>query len=152
VPFILLYLDPWQVLQSQQRRRGIQSVPGMIEPGVFKFTPAQSAVYDLDVYMAQVLHTYFEKVIAIAAADKHSLLINYNEGAASAMHNIASVTGIVIDEDYGQLILQRAGYHGKYPGEVFNEAQTSDTAPVFLLPTIALYYQLEEIRLRQVSI
>ncbi len=152
VPFILLYRDPWQVLQSQQRRRGMQSVPGMIEPAVFKFTPAQSAVYDLDVYMAQVLHTYFEKMIAIAAADKHSLLINYNEGAAAAaMHKIASVTGIVIDEDYEQIILQRAAYHGKYPGEVFKEEQTSEMAPGFLSPTLALFHQLEEMRLRQDS-
>ena len=69
--------------------------------------------------MALVLHSCFEKMISIAAADDHSQLINYNAGAVVAMHKIASATGIDIDKNYERIILERAGYHAKYPGEVF---------------------------------
>ncbi len=151
VPFILLYRDPWEVLQSQQKRRGMQSVPGIIEPAVFKFTAAQAATYDLDKYMALVLHSYFEKMIGMAAADDHSQLINYNAGTVVAMHKIASATGIDIDKNYERIILQRAGYHAKYPGEVFKEERSDNTAPDFLNPTIILYKQLEEMRLKKAS-
>lgn len=146
VPFILLYRDPWEVLQSQQRRRGMQSVPGLIEPAIFGFTAGEDAETDLDVYMASVLKTYFEKMIAIASVDKTSVLVNYNEGALAAMHKIAEATGLKLDAAYLEAISVRAGYHGKYPGELFAEPVSQAAAPTYLEPVMALYKRLEFIR------
>ena len=41
VPFILLYRNPMEVVLSQKRQRGMQSVPGIIEPEVFGFSRQQ---------------------------------------------------------------------------------------------------------------
>jgi hypothetical protein len=146
VPFILLYRDPWEVVQSQQRRRSMQSVPGIIEPAVFGFSAEQAAAYDLDKYMGQVLHSYFEKMIDIATRDANSVLINYNEGAIAGMKKIAAATGIACSRQQEQLIEQRAGFHAKYPGQVFKEENKRVTPPSFLAPTVALYDKLERIR------
>lgn len=142
VPFILLYRNPWEVLQSQQRRRGMQSVPGIIEPAVFGFSSEQAATYDLDKYMSHVLHSYFEKMLAVAGKDPHSILIDYKEGALSGMKKIVAATGIPFDGSYQHAIEERAGYHAKYPGEVFAEERTTTSAPDFLQPVMQLYRQL----------
>ncbi len=152
VPFILLYRDPWEVLRSQQRRRGMQSVPGVIEPELFGFSPVQAATTDLDVYMGMVLQSYFEKMIAIASADQGTVLLNYKEGVVAAMETIASATGMHLDPEYLEAISVRAGYHGKYPGEVFKEAVNDEAAPKYLEPVMALYQQLELIRQQRVAI
>lgn len=146
VPFILLYRDPWEVLRSQQRRRGMQSVPGVIEKEIFGFSPAQAATTDLDVYMGMVLKTYFEKMISIATVDKATILVNYNEGVIAAMEKIATATGIDLDPEYLEAISVRAGYHGKYPGEVFKEPVNHEAVPKYLEPVMALFQQLELIR------
>jgi hypothetical protein len=146
VPFVMLYRDPWEVLRSQQRRRGMQSVPGLIEPAVFGFTATEAAATDLDVYMASVLRTYFEKMIAIAAVDNACVLVNYNEGALAAMQKIAAATGMVLDAAYLEAISVRAGYHGKYPDEPFKEPVSREAAPDYLEPVMELYQQLDIIR------
>lgn len=146
VPFILLYRNPLEVLRSQQRRRGMQAVPGIIEPAIFGLNLSQVAALDLDEYMAHVLHSYFEQMIAIAGKDPYSLLINYQEGALAGMKKIVSATGIPFDNNYETAIEERAGYHAKYPEQVFAEKQTTEEAPGFLQPVMQLYDQLEQLR------
>lgn len=146
-PFILLYRDPLEVLQSHQRRRGMQSVPGLIEPGVFGFTPDQAATGNLDVYMAWVLETYFEKMIRIARRDAAAILINYNEDVSLGMEKIAGAGGIALNEHYLTAIRARAGRHGKYPGELFTEVPGRSEVPEYLQPANALYRQLDAMRI-----
>ena len=146
VPFILLYRNPLEVLRSQQRRRGMQAVPGIIEPAIFGLNPSQVAALDLDEYMAHVLHSYFDQMIAIAGKDPNSLLINYQEGALAGMKKIVSATGIPFDNNYETAIEERAGYHAKYPEQVFAEEQATEETPGFLQPVMQLYDQLEQFR------
>ncbi|RYF90237.1 MAG: hypothetical protein EOO03_04130 [Chitinophagaceae bacterium] len=149
-PFILLYRNPLQVMFSQQKRRGIQSVPGMIEPQVFGFDKAKAEEYDLDKYMANVLQTYFEKMISIAANDKASILINYNEGALKGMEKIMAGCHVNIDDDYRKLIESRAGYHAKYPQQIFEEDNKQDEVAEYMQRNMALYQQLDAMRLNVV--
>ncbi len=149
VPFILLYRDPLEVLKSQQRRRGLQSVPGILNPEIFGFGDAQAGMTNLDEYMASVLQSYFQKLHSIIGLNKNDILVNYNEGTSRAMQKIAVATGLEIDLEYEQAMIERAGYHGKYPNEVFQEPKNLEDPPAFLLPVIELYEQLEEVRLRQ---
>ena len=146
VPFILLYRDPWEVLQSQQRHRSMQSVPSLIEPAVFGFSPEQAAVTDLDQHMTQVLHGYFEKLLAIAAQDAHSVLVNYSEGAAAGMRKIVAATGIAYPPEYEQVVAERAGFHAKHPRQVFREENAAAAPPDFLAPVAAQYQQLDALR------
>ncbi len=43
-PFILLYRQPGEVIRSQQKRRGMQSIPGLLEPEIFGFTKNEIAI------------------------------------------------------------------------------------------------------------
>lgn len=149
VPFILLYRHPMEVLRSQQRRRGIQSVPGMIEPGVFGFSEDMPGYYDLDKYMSDVLQSYFEKMIRFAG-DPNSILINYNEGPMAGLEKILSATGISLPAAALKKMEDRAGFHGKYPGQLFLKESLHDTAYPFMLKNIELYQQLDAIRLAKV--
>lgn len=151
VPFILLYRNPLEVLQSQQRRRGMQSVPGIIEPAVFGLSTAQASSTDLDQYMGHILNSYFEQMIAIAGKDPNSVLINYNEGALAGMQKIVAATGIPFDDGYKTAVEERAGYHAKYPGQVFAEENTDKKIPGFLQPVSELYDRLEQIRAKAFS-
>lgn len=48
VPFIFLYRHPAEVIRSQQKRRGMHAVPGVIEPSLFGFTQEEITVLSLD--------------------------------------------------------------------------------------------------------
>lgn len=148
VPFILLYRNPLEVLQSQQRRRGMQAVPGIIEPAVFGLSAEQVSATDLDQYMAHILNSYFEQMIAIAGKDPHCVLVNYNEGVLAGMQKIVAATGIPFDNNYKTAVEERAGYHAKYPGQVFAEEHTDKKIPGFLQPVSDLYDELEQFRVK----
>ncbi|RYU83251.1 sulfotransferase family protein [Hymenobacter persicinus] len=148
VPFVLLYRNPWEVLQSQQRRRSVQAVPGMLEPALFGFGPEQAAEYDLDRHMANVLHSYLKKMLTVVGSDPHSILLNYSEGAEAGLRKIVAATGIPFPDHYARQVAERAGFHAKYPGQAFQEADNQEESPAFLAPTMALYNQLEALRQR----
>ena len=147
VPFILLYRHPLQVLQSQQRRRGVQAVPGLVEAAVFGFNEQQAAEHDLDRYMAHVLHSYFTRMLEITGKDSNCILINYAEGAPAGMQKILGACGETIDEAYRLLIDERSGFHAKFPGQVFTEDNKEMDMPAYLQPAAELYNAIENIRL-----
>lgn len=146
-PFILLYRDPWEVIQSQQRRRGMQSVPGVIEPALFGFTRKEATETDLDKYMALVLQQYFSRIIAISNSDALTLLVNYAQGAEDISKQLFSFLNISMDDELNAGIAERVKYHGKYPGQLFNEENENASPPGFISPVMELYNELEQIRL-----
>lgn len=146
VPFVLLYRSPDEVIRSQQKRRGMQSVPGLIEPSVFGFTSEEAACTDLDQYMALVLEKYFDKMLASANNDKHILLANYNEGLANISCRIFNATGIALTGTDAAFIKDRSNYHGKYPGETFMQEKEPLPEGDYLKKVMELYQQLEEKR------
>lgn len=148
VPFVFLYRSPGEVIRSQQKRRGMQSVPGVVEPSVFGFTTEDAACTNLDLYMAKVLEKYFEKMIALAAVDPHILLADYKDGFLSLSKNILANAGITLAAADEQFLQDRCQYHGKYPGQTFvKEEEPVPDAP-YLDKAQQLYAVLEEIRKR----
>jgi hypothetical protein len=145
VPFILLYRTPDEVLASHQKLRGIQAVPGLIEPEVFGFDRSEILVNNLDAYMAKVLERYFEAYLEITENDPLSMLLNYNEGVASMMEKLAEFTGITFNEEQLELMNERSKYHSKHPNEVFAEERKPDVSP-YLARAMELYRQTERKR------
>lgn len=145
-PFIFLYRKPDEVLKSQQKRRGIQSVPGQLEPGIFNFSKDDITGVTLDEYMCMVLESYFSKFLEILSIDNNILLLNYSEGALSMMEKTAGITGEAISEEYTEKIKERSRFHGKYPDEVFAEEFAQTNFPLLLQKLNKLYYELEKRR------
>ncbi|WP_448697769.1 hypothetical protein ACFGVR_13385 [Mucilaginibacter sp. AW1-3] len=142
-PFILLYRTPNEVFKSHVKQRGIQVVPGLIEPEVFGFSDCDTL--SLDDYLARVLASYFSAYLEIVSNDQLTLLVNYNEGIITIMEKMASFTNIHINDTTKQKMKERTNYHSKHPEQVFSETREI-TVPEFLNEAFGLYHQVEEKR------
>ncbi|MGZ3896895.1 MAG: sulfotransferase [Flavisolibacter sp.] len=144
VPFILLYRNPVSVLLSQQRQRGLQSVPGLIEPGVFGFPPETARETNLDHYMASVLYSYYSQMNRILEKDPLAFGFDYDTG----MRQIVSQVYALLQRKAGTALEahwdQRCLYHAKRPGQRFEADRPGDGLPPFLQPAFTLYQQLRE--------
>lgn len=153
VPFFLLYRSPDEVLYSHRRRRGMQSVPGVIERDILWAPGEESgpgpAPTDLDVYMAGVLGRYMERFLQIDAIDPHAHLVNYAEGISEITERIARATDTPISAALKTEMSKRSGFHAKNPGQVFSEEAGSGLPEALLEPLLALYGRLEKQRLAQ---
>lgn len=150
-PFIFLYRNPGEVILSHQKRRGMQSVPGLIEPEVFGFSKEQIKETNLDAYMIRVLESYFIKMIEIVKADDNVLLCNYKEGIHNIVNKINNILNLDITEEAEKSLTDRSRFHGKYPQQLFADDYKQTITDNFLMPVSKLYEQLDTIRLNTLS-
>jgi hypothetical protein len=145
VPFFLLYRHPLQVLHSQQKQRGIQSVPGLIEQELFGFTEEQSRDTNLDRYMANVVASYFEKMIRIVKSDPLAVAVDYADGLQNSIHKLYSLLQLPLEKVLDQTFAERCRFHAKRPSQVFEEEQKESEMPSFLATAFSRYEQLKAI-------
>jgi hypothetical protein len=143
-PFVFLYRNPIEILASHQRRRGIQAVPGLLNPAIFGFDAQAIKGKTLDNYLADVLTVYFTQLLAIKATDTNSLFINYNEGASAILQKILAISNMTIIEEKTREIEKRSYFNAKYPNEPFVEPAISAETANFMLATKNLYEALEK--------
>jgi hypothetical protein len=152
IPFVLLYRKPDEVIRSQQKNRGMQAVPGVLEPEIFGFDKAETLKISLDEYMAKVIESYLQAFTEILSRDTLAIPVNYNEGAVAIVNKIAVATGIAISREEMATMQQRAGFHAKYPGQVFAEPAMQQPVPPYLEKAFELYEQVEQIRTRAIAV
>ncbi len=145
-PFILLYRAPNEVFESHTKLRGIQAVPGLIEPEVFGFDSDEAL--DLDTHIANVLSSYLKNYLGVVSTDDLTLLLNYNEGIMPLMDKLEAFAQITLSPAVKQKMKERASYHSKQPGELFSE-KLSMTTPALLQEALDLYRQVEQKRLEK---
>lgn len=146
VPFIFLYRSPDEVLQSQQRRRGMQAVPGVVEFELMGIQEEEDIVTNLDLYFSKVMERILAKFTEVAEKDSLSLLVNYNEGMMSIIKRIAAFSGVELSHELVNKMESRSQYHGKYPEQIFSAEEKMKTIPAFLSESMRLYAQLEKKR------
>jgi hypothetical protein len=147
-PFIILYRAPGEVLESNRRKRGLQSIADMVEPALYGFEEKDDSFYHPDNYMAAVLEKFFNCIISIATNDAHTLLLNYNEGLGAMMQKIATFTGMRISPAEESQIAGRSNFHAKYPGEKFVEKNVAPADVLQLDSLTELYNQIERLRMK----
>jgi hypothetical protein len=145
-PFILLYRRPDEVIRSQQKNRGMQAIPGLINPEIFGFDKNEILQLSLDEYMAKVIESYLQAFIEILKSDTLALPVNYNEGTIGIVNKIAAFTGITINDEEMEMMKERSGFHGKYPGQFFREAKMEEPPHDYLKRAFELYDEAERIR------
>ena len=150
VPFLLLFRNPLEVISSHQKQRGMQSVPGIIEPEVFGFLKDQIMETSLNAYMTNVLKGYFRRMIEISQADDNILLCNYNEGMNNVLKKINTFLSLNITPVSESLMQERARFHAKHPQQLFSEDHKEFNEAGFMMPILQLYQELENIRLAKV--
>jgi hypothetical protein len=141
-PFVFIYRRPDEVLRSHIKLRGMQAVPGLIEPEVFGFKKDEPFL-GLDVYLSQVLESYFKQCLEIIKNDKNFLLLNYNDGPMPMMEKIADFTHTALSAKDRANMTERSLYHSKKPGELFSEVAVDHITP-YLDNAMELYHKLEE--------
>lgn len=146
VPFILLYRAPDDVVRSHQKRRGMQAVPGLIQPEVFGFEPAMATNPDLDGYTAAVLDRFLQTMLTIAQTDSRAWLLNYQTNGASMLDQLLSFLSIDVNPTDTKSMIQRSRYHAKYPDQPFDETRLQQPVPAYLESAMNRYRQLDAVR------
>jgi hypothetical protein len=156
VPWIFLYRDPVEVLVSQVRQRGIQTVPGLIGADVLGIE-AGYAPHQPEDYCARVLATVCEPV-AGQYREGRALLVNYRELPAAVETRILPHFQVKPDDGDRGAMAAAARQDAKTPGMQFSpDAERKQQAAT---PTIrsavrarlaAIHSELEELR-RQAAV
>lgn len=144
--FILLYRSPDEVVYSHQKLRGMQSVPGLIEPEVFRLTQIEIANMTLDIYTAKILEKYMLLFEEIVNHDSQSLLLNYKQGAISMIKQLGEYLNIEWSKEHLLQMQDRSHFHSKHPQQNFNKEIKSNYIPEFLQDVMKLYNQLDKKR------
>ena len=142
VPFFLLYREPMAVLRSQQQQRGLQSVPGLIEPEVFGLTMEQCRDTNLDRYMANVLATLFQKMTQIVTKDPLAFPLDFARGMDNNVRKIYQQLRLPLDPALAALFEERCRFHGKRPQQVYAVDPVVQEIPVFAEEVMHLYQKL----------
>jgi hypothetical protein len=124
----------------------MQAIPGVIEAELFGFGE-QDITYDLDVYMSRVLEKYFAEIIDLINTDPFSIPINYNEGMMDVMNRMMKFLDLDPPAEYLNKMRDRIQYHGKHPGQIFQEEKSQSTPPEYLNNCFELYNRMEEKRI-----
>jgi len=150
IPFFLLYRRPDEVVRSHQKRRGMQAIPGVIEPGIFGFRHEPAARVNLDEYLGKVLQSYFKAFLEILAKDQQAYPLNYNQGMLKLTEFILDKTGATLTASDLKAMQERSVFHGKYPDQVFHESPIATSPPEYMRPAFELFQKLEVIRKHRV--
>lgn len=142
VPFFLLFREPVGVIRSQQRQRGIHSVPGMIEPDVLQLTAAQSGDYNLDRYMTAVLEGFYRQMIHILQTDLLAFPLHYGDGMENNILQLYQRLHLPVDNQLAAVFTERCRFDAKRPKQVFAEEVRKEAIPEFLTLASERYQEL----------
>jgi Aspartyl/Asparaginyl beta-hydroxylase len=147
-PFILLYRSPEEVFYSHQKQRGIQAVPGMVDPTLFGLKPDEIIGMDLDFYLGKVIESYFDSFINIVKTDEKAFLINFNDGVDNMIQQFSDITNLQFGEETLTKMTRRSHYHAKHPKQIFEEQMPNKPIPEHIKKAFLLYQQLVEISVK----
>lgn len=143
--FILLYRDPREVLLSQQRQRGLQSVPGLLEYQIFNLNKVDSQITDPDKYMGRVLESYFNKMIQILEIDPNVMAFNYSDGMINIASRLYKLLKTPVFEQLLNDWTERSRFNAKHPHHLFHEETTEFLKKDILDPLMPLYDTLDSL-------
>ena len=143
-PFILMYRLPHEVFHSHQKRSGIQAVPGKLEQEMIGFEIPSSG--NLQTYLATLLGRYYEKMAHIAATDRNTHLLNYNQGITAMTNTLSAVLGVPFSENTMEKIMDRTKFHSKSRVETFDETAAPEVEVGLLRDAVNGYERLEGLR------
>ncbi len=148
-PILLLYRDPGEVLRSQQKIRGVQSVPSNLEPAFTGIPAGDFPPHDLDGYFSALLERIMARMTEIARADPRAVLVNYREGPLSMVRKLEQATGLGFAASAIEAMDRRSLFHAKRPAEPFETEKEPLPAPPSLEQAFRWYAALESLNVRQ---
>lgn len=146
-PFILLYRSPDEVFRSQQKQRGMQAVPGIVQPWIMglRLEEGDPALTDLDLYFSQVLEKILEEFVDVYKKDHRTLLVNYSEGMINVTQKLMDFSNIPLTPELLKHIQDRSNFHGKRGHQVFEKEPPAGSSD-YLEKAWQWYHELEKLR------
>jgi hypothetical protein len=145
-PFVILYRHPAEVLDSNRRKKGIQSIAGIVGPEVYGFHSLTPEEFNPDVYFGLVLEKFFRSILDIADRDPNMILLNYYQGLDTIMRQITARTNVPYTAREQALTASRALYSAKTPRELFKEENVAMLSHPSLGTLLPLYESIEQVR------
>jgi hypothetical protein len=121
VPIIILFRNPAEVLESHRKLKGIQTIPGFIDPALLRLEKETIQNKLPEKYFELVLEKYFEQIVTIKQKETKALLINYNNGFENVIENISEYLSISFPVGDLLKMKERFKFHSKKPEVVFQE-------------------------------
>ncbi|MEN3747162.1 sulfotransferase [Sphingomonas sp. HF-S3] len=117
-PWVFLYRDPVEVLVSQARMRGAQTVPGVVAPQVFGLDPDTAGVAHAD-YTALVLARTCQS--AIDQAGRGGLMVDYRTLPDAVFDRILPHFGVTLAPGEREAMAAASKRDAKAPTETFRK-------------------------------
>ncbi|MGA7673653.1 MAG: hypothetical protein WCA78_01245 [Rhizomicrobium sp.] len=151
VPWIFLYREPSEVLASQLRQRGIQTVPEYLSPIMFGLKPEDSL--PPDVYCARLLNRICEAALQ-PLSEGGGLPVNYTQLPQALWTMIMPHFDIECSDRDREIMLEKARYDSKMPtiefstdGDDRRQTIMASARPIAERYIGAAYRRLEVLRL-----
>jgi hypothetical protein len=125
VPWIFLYREPRQVMASHLRQRGVQTVPGLVDPRLFGIEPDVALTMPGAEYCARVLG----RICSAAAGTKGGGLVNYSQLPDAVFEIIMPRFGVPAADDTRAAMQEAARRHSKTPDRPFSAANEAAAIP-----------------------
>ena len=116
VPWIYLFRDPAEVLVSQLRMRGYQTVPSLVPAGLYGLVEGASA--GAEAQCASILARYHDAAIE-ALADGDGIAVDYAELPAAFEQRILPHFGLRLSDLERARVTARAARDAKFPDSRF---------------------------------
>jgi hypothetical protein len=98
-PWVFLHRDPVEVLVSQDRQRGFQFIPGMMDPRPFGIAPEELPSLGFDAYTARVIRATCDAALrALALPGSPGRVVDYRDLRESLPGLIRDHFGVPDDE------------------------------------------------------
>jgi Sulfotransferase family len=141
-PFIFSYRRPDEVIRSQMQSNGMHAVPGLVLLELFGMDYFQITMKSQEEFVTKILEKYHEKFLSIIAKDSNVLFINYKDGIMQKMDKIANFLNLTFDEELKKKMIERSGFHSKYPNRTFSEEPLGTEIPDYQQNVFAMYEEL----------
>ncbi|QPH37837.1 hypothetical protein [Pedobacter endophyticus] len=124
-PFYFLSREPEAIISSHQKRRGLQSIPGMIDPRVFKINLSDAHFADFNSYTAEVLAGYYNLLSTyIDLQERKNHFYDYAWGVEGLLQHFHHTVGIAFEKS--DPMNNRLAFHSKYPDQPFTGDQATN--------------------------
>jgi hypothetical protein len=142
MPFAILYREPEEILFSNNKRRGIQFIPDIIPPSIYKIEIDSSIQFSLNEYANWVLQVMYAWISEIKSGDKNCLLSDYKNGMDKNLLDLIRVLRMDISFMDRDEIKERMKLHSKTPDIIFIEDIPKDKC-LATRETIMSYNRIE---------
>lgn len=117
-PFFFLSREPNAIIASHQQRRGIHSIPGMVNAAILNIAIEEKYYQDFNLFTAEVLANYYKSLQDILLINHlKNTFFDYGWGVDLMLPQFFKA--LVVESPPDEKMVSRLNYHSKNPGEKY---------------------------------